>query len=183
MGKRLEFVSYSIHARDRRAFIDTLKVKYPTVSDDNLERIAEQELWKIKPRLPHTEAFLIGADVLTDDITTIEAWKDLGPKSRRFFQSHTGQQLFAMRDPQGLSKTYVWNRGNRWIQEVADTDLPILRASKAKSWFRDYDAYGPWPGFARSWEFPVAERFEAPNLEEAARFAADVRKKKMWHGK
>lgn len=180
MPKRLEFISYSIVRRNPRQFLLALREKYPTVSERDLERIAEVELWKHKPRLAHTEAFLLGADVVTDDITTIAVWPVLSAKAKRWFQRHNAAQLNAMREPQGLTQTYVWNRRNDWVQEVADADLPLIRASKAGRWFRDYDLYGPWPGFPRAWELPVAERETFTNLEDAAKFAKDVRRKKQW---
>lgn len=184
MGTRLEFISYSVVRRDPQKLRAVLKAKYPTVSDDNLERITEVELWKHKPRLPHTEVLLFGRDVLTADLTTIPAWDAMSAKARRFLERHaragTLGQAISIDD---LSTTYVWNRGNAWVQEVADSDLPRIRASKAGKWFRDYDAHGPWPGFPRAWEFPVAEREAFSNLEDAAKFAADVRKKKTWAGR
>lgn len=183
MGKRLEFISYSVIRRDPQKLRAALKAKYPTVSDANLERITEVELWKHKPRLNHTEALLFGRDILTDDLTTIAAWDAISAKAQRFLQRHhTAGTLAQAVSIDGLSQTYVWNRRNAWVQEVADPDLPLIRASKAGKWFRDYDAHGPWPGFPRAWEFPVAEREAFSNLEDAAKFAADVRKKKTWAG-
>lgn len=184
MPTRLEFLSYSIVRRDPAKFKAQLRAKYPTMSVEDLERVATVELWKHKPRLNHTEVLLFGRDVLTDDLTTIAGWDVMSVKAQRHLKRHkaagTLSQAISIDD---LSQTYVFNKRTEWVQEVADADLPRIRASKAKHWFRDYDRYGPWPGFPQTWSLNVADEFRATNLDDAKRFVADVRKTKQWPGR
>lgn len=183
MPKRLEFVSHSITARDPQQLVLAIRRKYPTWSDQSVLQVAERELWKVKPRLNHTCVYLFGVDIFTDDLTTLDAWPHMDPKGRRYLQRHQDAGTLAtIVSIAGLSTTYAFTRANQWTQEVDDRDLPLIRGSKAKHWFRDVDTYGPFPGFKRAWELPVVEREAFTNLEDAARFAKDVRKKKTWAG-
>ena len=183
MPKRLEFISYSWVRRDPKRFLRALRATYPTVSPDDLEKIATVELWKHKPRLNHTEVLLFGRDVETDDLTTVAGWGDMSRKARRHLERHKAAGTLAtVVSIPGLSRTYVFNQGNAWLQEVTDADAALIRDSKARTWFRDYDVYGPWQGFPPVWELPVADRFEAKSLDDAAAFVKDVRKTKQWPG-
>ena len=181
MSTRLEFISYSPIARDPHKLFAALVRKYPNVGQAALERIAEIEVWKVKPRLDHTCVYLFGMDIFTDDLTMIEAWDAIDPSGRTYVEQHakagTLAKIVAI---DGLSKSYAWTKRNQWVQEVTDADLPLIRNSKAKTWFRDYDRYGPWGGFQRAWEFPVAERYAFSNLDDAAKFATEVRRKQQW---
>lgn len=184
MPKRLEFISYSVVRRDPAKFKRELRAKYPTVSVENLERIATVELWKHKPRLNHTEVLLFGRDVLADDLATVAGWDVMSVKARRYLQRQQAAGTLAqVISIDGLSRTYVFNKKNAWVQEVADGDLPLIRASKARRWFRDYDEYGPWPGFPQTWELPVVDEFRAKTLDDAAAFVRDVKKTRRWPGR
>lgn len=184
MPTRLEFLSYSVVRRNPDAFKRELRVKYPTMSVEDLERIATVELWKHKPRLNHTEVLLFGRDVDTDDLTTVAGWDVMSPKARRHLKRHKAAGTLSQAvSIDGLSRTYVFNKRNAWVQEVADSDLPLIRASKAKHWFRNYDQYGPWQGFPQTWQLNVADEFKATNLDDAKRFVADVKKTKQWPGR
>ena len=184
MPKRLEFISYSWVRRDPRKFLLALRATYPTVSPEDLERIATAEMWKHKPRLNHTEVLLFGRDVLTDDLSTVAGWGEMSRKARRHLEQHqaagTLSRIVSIPD---LSRTYVFNKQTEWVQEVTDADAALIRQSKARTWFRDIDVYGPWPGFPQVWELPVAERFEATSLTDAAAFVKDVKQTKTWPGR
>jgi hypothetical protein len=184
MPTRLEFLSYSIVRRDPARFKRELRVRYPTMSAEDLERIATVELWKHKPRLGHTEVLLFGRDVLTDDLTTVAGWDVMSAKAQRHLRRHAAAGTLAQAvSIDGLSRTYVFNKRTDWVQEVTDADLPLIRASKARHWFRDFDKYGPWPGFPQTWALPVVDEFKATNLDDAKRFVADVKKTKQWPGR
>lgn len=194
MPKRLEFISYSVHRRDPEKFKRELRAALPTVSVEDFERIATIELVKHKPRLNHTEVNLFGRDVLTDDVTTIATWAEMSPKAQRFVRRHAAAgTLDRLVSIPGLSRSYVWNKRNAWVQDVTDADAALIRDTKhwkmpeGKSppalWFRDIDVYGPWAGFPQTWALPVVEEFRATNLDDAKRFVADVKKTKQWPGR
>lgn len=185
MPKRLEFISYSVHRRDPDRFKRELRQALPTVSPEDFEQIAKVELWKHKPRLNHTEVNLFGVDVLTDDVTTVASWGEMSAKAQRFVRRHAkAGTLSHLVSIPGLSRSYVWNQRNAWIQEVTDADADLMRGDpKARHWFRDYDVYGPWQGFPQTWTLPVVEEFRATNLDDAKRFVADVKKTKQWPGR
>jgi hypothetical protein len=196
MPKRLEFISYSRHRRDPEAFKRELRRAFPTVIAADLEKIATVELWKVKPRLDHTEVLLFGRDVLTDDVTTIAGWDVMSAKAQKHVRKHErAGTLPRLVSIDGLSRTYVFNRRNEWVQEVSDADMALIRAveatpemikrriSRPRHWFRDIDVYGPWQGFPRTWTLPVVEEFKATNLDDAKRFVADVKKTKQWPGR
>jgi hypothetical protein len=185
MPKRLEFISYSVHRRNPEKFKRELRAALPTVSPEDFEKIATIEMCKHKPRLNHTEVNLFGRDVLTDDVTTIATWNEMSAKTQRFVRRHAAAgTLSHLVSIPGLSRSYVWNKRNEWVQEVTDADAALMREdAKAKHWFRDIDEYGRWAGYPQTWTLPVVDEFRATNLDDAKRFVADVKKTKQWPGR
>lgn len=178
---RLEFIGRDIIRRNPMQFLDQLRAKYPTLNERGLHEVAGREFQKKKPRNPAMVVHLFGEDIASDDLEGIAAWPDVDPKEKRVLLRLTPAERAARVDPQGLSRTYVWRQSNGWVQEVTDADAEVLRRSTARTWFRDIDAHGPFV-VKRAWDFPVAERFEAPNMAEGKRFIADVTKQKSWKG-
>lgn len=181
MPVRLEFLGRDIVRRDPMKFLDQLRAKYPSLNERGLHEVAGREFVKKKPRNPAMVVHLFGEDIATAELETIAAWPIMDPKEKRVLLKLTPEQRAARVDPKGLSRTYVWRESNQWTQEVTDADAAVLRESAARTWFRDIDAHGPFV-VARAWDFPVAERYEAPTVAEGKRFVADVTRKQQWKG-
>lgn len=182
---RLEFIGRDIIRRNPMQFLDQLRAKYPTFTEAELHAVAGAEFSKKAPRHRSHVVHLFGRDILTDDLTTITAWQWVTPAFRRILAQADHAKRAALIDPKlpdALEQTYVWRHENRWIQEVSDSDVAVLRRSSARGWFRDVDVHGPYV-VPRTWDFPVAERFEAPSIDEGKRFVADVTRKRQWAGR
>jgi hypothetical protein len=182
MPIRLEYIGREIVRRDPMKFLDQLRAKYPTLTERGLHEVAGREFAKRHPRHDKQVIHLFGEDITAEDLETIIAWPIMDPKEKRVLLKLTPAERAAKVDPKGLSRTYVWRASNQWTQEVTDADAAVLRASPAAGWFRDIDVHGPYV-VARAWDFPVAERFEAPTLAEGKRFVADVTRKQQWTGR
>jgi len=179
---RLEFIGREVIRRDPMKFLDELRAKYgATVSERGIQEIAAREFQRRKPRNPAMVVHLFGRDILTDDLTTIEAWPMVDPKEKRVLERLTPAQREKKVDPEGLSKTYVWRKSNGWVQDVTEADAEVLRRSTARGWFRDIDVKGPFV-VQRAWDFPVAERYEAGSIQDAQAIVRDVTRKKQWKG-
>ena len=178
---RLEYIGREIIRRDPMKFLDQLRAKYPTLTERGLHEVAGREFSKRHPRHDRQVIHLFGEDIASEDIETIPAWPIVDPKEKRVLLKLTPAERMAKVDPQGLSRTYVWRASNQWVQDVTDADAAVLRASTARGWFRDYDTHGPFVP-QQTWDFPVAERFEAANPAEGKRFIADVTRKQQWKG-
>lgn len=181
MPVRLEYLGREVIRRNPMQFLEQLRAKYPTLTERGLHEVAGREFSRRHPRHPRQVIHLFGEDIASEDLEAIPAWPIVDPKEKRILVKLSPEQRKAKVDPKGLSRTYVWRASNDWVQEVTDADAEVLRNSTAAGWFRDYDAHGPFQP-QRAWDFPVAERFEAPSIDEGKRFVADVTRKPQWKG-
>lgn len=182
MSKRLTFIGHDVLRRDPVKFLDGLRQRFPNVSETGIQEIAKRELGKTPPRYDRYVQCLFGEDILTDDVTTIPAWRWLTPILRRQIQGVPIEQRRELVDPKGMSATYVWRKDNGWVQEVTDSDADILRASNARTWFRDTDAFGTHVP-TRMWDFPVIESQSFDNMFDANAYRKDQQRKQQWRGR
>ena len=182
MPIRLEFIGKDVIRRDPMKFLEQVREKYPTLSERGLHEVAGAEFEKRKPRHKNHVVHLFGRDILSDDLTSIAAWPLITPAFRRVLADRKAAgTIGTLIDPEDLGQTYVWRHDHGWIQEVTDADADVLRRSKARAWFRNVDNHGLFvPG--RAWDFPVKERYEAPNMTEAQAIVRDLTRKKTWKG-
>lgn len=182
MSKRLTFIGHDVLRRDPITFLEGLRQRFPNVSETGIQAIAKRELGKKPPRYDQYVQGLFGEDILTDDVTTIAAWRWLTPILRREVQQASLEQRRAMVDPKGLSATYVWRKDNGWVQEVTDSDADILRASGARTWFRDTDMFGTHVP-TRMWDFPVIETHTFNNQFDANAYRKEQHRQQQWRGR
>ena len=180
---RLEYIGKDTARRNWKRLLEHLRRMYPNVSETGIHEIAKAEFVRVAPRHDRLVQALFGRDILAADVTTIPAWPYLTPLMKRWVLNPAleGRTHETLMDPPGLSRTYVWSKKNNWLQEVTDEDAAIIRASPARTWFRDYDKHGPYTP-ARTWDLPVVARETFTDAAEARRFERDQKRKKSWTG-
>lgn len=181
MTTRLEFIGKDVARRNQKKLLEGIERQYPTMTQAERNEIALVELAKVQPRHKHLVQHLIGADVVTEDPTTMALWPIMGSQLKRVILGRSIEGRRALIDPAGLSRTYVWRASNGWVQEVEDADVDVIRASPARNWFRDADKFGPYRP-ARAYDLPVKEREAFADAYEAKRFEADLILKPQWRG-
>lgn len=188
MPVRLVFIGKDTSRRNLPMFLDSLRQRYPNVSETGIQEMAKAELTKVPPRYSRYVEHLIGRDILSDDPTKILAWPHMTmTEQSKAVDLRTGQikpesERLRMLDPFcALENTYVWRKENGWVQTVTDSDAEIIRASLARTWFRDVDRFGDQVP-VRAWDLPVIESTGFNDLNEAKRFEKDLQRTKQWRG-
>lgn len=178
---QLCYIGRDIARRDPAKFLDGLRAKYPAVSETGIQEIARTELGKTPPRYPQEVVHLFGADVLSEDVTTMAAWPWISAYFRRVLQQSDDDAKQRLIDPADLSRTYVWRRTNGWTQEVSDADVAVIRQSSARTWFRDTERFGAFVP-TRMWDLPVIESHTFDNQFDADAYRKDQQRKARWRG-
>lgn len=196
---RLHYMGRDVIRRDAGRLLDMLRQRYPNVSEAALHQIAKAELARMPPRHKGEVLALFGADILTEDPTTIPAWGLLTAEHRsrvlnpdRYPELRGGGRA-ALVDPQGLQHTYVWRYSNAWTQEVAPEDARVIREAEItedarrrgktppRYWFRDLDRHGPYTPM-RAFDLPVVGRETFSDALEARRYEDSLKRVKQWTG-
>lgn len=206
---RLEYIGQPGPHRDPERFVKAVRAAKPSLTDDDIVTIVRRGNARFKPRWERALWQVFGADILTDDLTQIEAWSLIEPNWQELlgmFPVEGGQLMpetpegvealnmaiqsrnlaginrrVLMRPP-GLSRSYVWRDANAWIQEVADADAKILRETPVlNQCFRNVDqANGPV--LVQSYEYGVSDRQQFANFDEFEAFRQDEQRKPTWRG-
>jgi hypothetical protein len=205
---KLEFVGQPGPHRDIEAFVAAVKRARPDYSDKQVVETVRRGNATYKPRHRGSHWQLFGRDILTDDLQSLPAW----PYIDAWWQKHlplfpvNGGEMIAgetaamtlqaaidgygvhrinrrsLLIPAGLSQSYVWTRANAWVQDVADADVAILRATPMiNQCFRSAEqASGPVT--ARTYEFAEGERHRFRSFDDLEAFRKDDERKTQWTG-
>lgn len=181
------------------AFLDEIKRRRPSASDLELERAAWDANARNRPRFNLEVFTLFGADILSEDLQSMEAWPYLTPEWRELLPTFplVGKQLEEFRGstlthlvnlgqahtisrstlcvPAGLSKTYVWCPMNSWIMDVTPQDAEIIRhRPDIRPKFRPVD-HADGPQVVQTFEREtVGAPIVATSQEEARDIAAEL---------
>lgn len=209
MMKRLEYIGLPGPHRDVRSFVANIKKANPALTDVQVERVVRLANAKYRPRFKLQIWTLFGADIMSEDLMSIDAWQYLDKDWRRDLplfpldggdvidaELHGAKALDAalkmhgpsrinrrsLLVPAGLSKTYVWRRENAFTQEVHDNDVEILRQTPVLNrCFRDRDqANGPLT--IEYFQRGTASRELLRNANDLEAFEADQRITRSWKG-
>lgn len=134
------------------------------------------------PRIDQLVVHLWGADILSDDPTSIPAWSLVSREFRDIVLTASNDQKQRMIDPEGLSTSYVWCKAGNWVQEVSETDVEVIRNSDARTWFRDPERFGPFTPI-NAFAFPVVETVPINGADDLRQFRRDQRRKTVWTGR
>lgn len=203
----LEFIGLPGPHRDMAKFVNAVRERTPGITNSALQDVVHAAGVKLPPRYKRQAWVHWGADILSDDLTSIDAWPYLDPARRNEvarLPREGGVTVTAgdpkastlMRDalvkgtlnrrslmmPAGLSKTYIWCAANNWMQEVSDADAAILRSAPfARLLFRNPN-YASGPVEVQSLTRPVVERFALTSLEDAQALERDHTRRPQWKG-
>lgn len=206
----LEFLGYPGPWRDVEKFRNAVKAANPGLTDSQIMDLVHRE--NAKKRWRHKEWVfqMFGADILSGDLQSMDAWPYLQDRWKRDLPKfpveggevirHTDDDAvnlqFAIRTkgeqrvnrrslmvPDGLSKTYVWCIANNWIQEVSDADAAILRAHPLlKLMFRNPNfANGPMQ-IQDYRRQSTGERYQFDSIDEAQAFERGMSSRPQWNG-
>lgn len=167
---KLEFIGRPGPHRNMTKFIEQVKHRRPDATPIQIERFAHTVNARNRPRQNFEIFQLFGADVMTDDLESLDVWPHVSKEWKKFLPklpTLTGtiipekdgavlNNLLVMRKysevnrasicvPPGLSRSYIWCRSNQWIQDVSFEDAEIIRhRPDLRSKFRPVDnADGP----------------------------------------
>jgi hypothetical protein len=207
MTIRLEFIGQPGPHRNVRAFVERVRAANPSLTDPQVESVVRRANATYKPRFPQQVWTLFGADILSDTLTSMDAWQLLDPSWRRdlpLFPMDGGHLITGDDAPQlaaaiqhysvntinrrsllvpaGLSKTYVWRRENAWIQEVADPDVAIIRQTPIlNQCFRNPDG-AAGPVTVERYERRVADRHTFATINDLEAFERDQQRRTLHKG-
>lgn len=182
MAKILEFVGKSRVRRDFDATAAAVQRRHPMLSEAGVREVVRGLLFTDPARSQVLVVHLLGADILTDDPESLPAWSLITPHFRHVIQTADDATKHAMIDPKGMERTYVWCHAGGWIQEVTDHDIEIIRASDARMWFRDRDAFGAFTP-KNAFHLPVVKSIPISSADEYHQFQRDRRRQKSWAGR
>lgn len=189
------------HAFENLAsFVAMVKARYPSITPEGINQIVARNVASREARSPSRMVQLLGADIMTADLTTIPAWPFLGPQTQRDIASYphdTGERVdeldaksqvrlvtglvkekinrSALISPRGLQQTYVWSDATQWTQEVTDADYDlILRQRSLAAVLRDPERAGGVYVEIRPYDVPVTTVHPFNDMMEASRFHDDM---------
>lgn len=192
-------------------FVAAVKAASPHLDDAGIMAVVHRENARKRPRHNRQRFHVFGADILSDDLQSMEAWPYLHPIWKRdlpmypleggrhirttdedapahlqsAIASHGAHQVNrrTLLVPEGLSKTYVWCEANNWMQEVADADVAIIRNTRILNlMFRDPNlAEGPMQIQGYQRQ-PTGEVYRFNTAQEAQAFERDMTSRPQWNG-
>ncbi len=189
------------------SFVAMVKTRYPAITTEGIDQIVARQVAYRAPRSPARIVQLLGADILSADLTTIPAWPYLGEQTKRDIERYpaeTGERVdeldaasqvrlvtglvkekinrSALISPRGLQQTYVWSQATAWTQEVTDADYDlILKQQPLAAVLRDPDLTGPYVEI-RPYDVPVANTYAFNDMQEAQRFHDDLKRHPQFAG-
>lgn len=209
--KVLEYLGSPGPWRNIEKFVAAVKAASPHLDDAQIMAVVHRENARKRPRHNKRRFHMFGADILSTDLKSMDAWAYLHPIWQRDLPLYPleGGKLIRSTDedapvhlqtaiashginqvnrrsllvPAGLSKTYVWCAGNNWMQEVADADVAIIRNTPVvRLMFRDPNlADGPLQIQDYRRE-PTGEIYRFSSAEEAQAFERDMTSRPQWKG-
>lgn len=211
MAKVLEFIGQAGPWRDIAKFVAAVKAASPHLDDAQIMAIVHRENARKRPRHSKWTFHVFGADILSDDLQSMDAWGYLPSRWQRDLPMYPvqGGRLIRTTDddapihlqtaiaqngahqvnrrslmvPDGLSKTYVWCQANNWMQEVADADVAIIRNTPIlKLMFRDPNlASGPLQ-IQDYRRQATGDIYRFDSVDEAQAFERSMTSRPQWNG-
>lgn len=189
------------------SFVAMVKARYPAITKDGIDQLVARQVAYRKPRSPARIIQLLGADILSADLTGIPAWPYLGEQTKRDiarYPADTGERVdeldaksqvrlvtglvkekinrAALISPRGLQQTYVWSETTAWTQEVTDADYDLILQQKAlAAVLRDPERVGPYIDI-RPYDVPVEHVYAFNDMQEAKRFHDDLKRHPQFAG-
>ena len=211
MSTVLEFLGAPGPWRDIKKFVAAVKAASPHLDDAQIMAIVHRENAKKRPRHNKWTFHVFGADILSDDLQSMDAWGYLPSRWQRdlpLYPLEGGRHIRSTDEdapvhlqtaiaqhgvhqvnrrsllvPEGLSKTYVWCKANGWMQEVADADVEIIRNTRILNlMFRDPNrAEGPLQ-IQDYRRQPTGDIYRFDSVDEAKAFERDMTSRPQWNG-
>ncbi len=201
MPRTLEYHGRKHAFENLPSFVAMVKARYPAITPEGINQIVARNVANREARSPSRMIQLLGADIMTADLTTIPAWPFLGPQTRRDIATYphaTGERVdeldaksqirlvtglvkekinrSALISPRGLQQTYVWSQATAWTQEVTDADYDlILKQRSLARVLRDPERVDPYVEI-RPYDVPVTAVHEFDDMMEASRFHDDMQR-------
>lgn len=182
MGQVLQFVAKSRVRRDPEATAAAVRRAHPGLSEGGVIEVVRGLLFRDPPRFEGLVVHLFGADILSEDPTTIPAWPLIHPSWHDSILTGDEAARRKMIDPEGLTTTYVWCAAGNWVQEVSDVDVEVIRRSHARTWFRDPARFGAFTP-PRAFDFPVIETVPIAGADDLRQFRREQRRRPQWTGR
>lgn len=209
--RTLEYMGSPGPWRDIAKFVAAVKAASPHLDDVQIMAVVHRENARKRPRHSKRTFHIFGADILSDDLQSMDAWpylhhiwkrdlskypleggrhirstdEDAPVHLQTAIASHSAHQVNrrTLLVPAGLSKTYVWCQANNWMQDVADTDVAIIRNTRTLNlMFRDpHLADGPLQiqDYRRQ---ATGEIYKFKTADEAKAFEGDMTSRQLWKG-
>lgn len=207
MPRRLEYHGRKHAFENLASFVAMVKARYPSITPEGINQIVARNVANREARSPARMVQLLGADIMTSDLTTIPAWPFLGPQTQRDIATYphdTGERVdeldarsqvrlvtglvrekinrSALISPRGLQQTYVWSDATHWTQEVTDADYDlIMRQRSLAAVLREPDLVGPYVEI-RPYDVPVTAVHAFDDMMEASRFHDDMQRHPQFAG-
>lgn len=211
MTRTLEFIGMPGPWRDAAKWAGAVRAANPSLDDEQVERVLHRENARNRPRHPNGLFMLFGADILSSDLASMDTWNDLEPvwqrelpmypidggiwikpddddapmKLQLAIAQHGAARVNrrSLMVPYGLSKTYVWRVSNGWVQQVADADVAIIRATPVvKYLFRDPNLASGDLQVQRYERQGTGEVYQFSSIEDAKRFEKSLVSTPQWKG-
>jgi hypothetical protein len=189
--RRLEYCGRPNPFLDIHGFVEAIRRRNPGITDAGVNYLVKHAVETREPRVPKRTVVLLGADILTADLTSLPAHRWLPDNVISMIEMYppdTGELIEELdasaqkivlrgKDPgrvnrlsivsiTGLMASYVWCEANEWLQWVSEHDYDLILAHGRKR-FRDPDVHGPHRE-VRSYEAPAVERqvFTVKDVQE-----------------
>lgn len=182
MPRTLEYLGRTRIRRDPVATEAEVRRRHPGLSEAGVIEVVRGLLFQDPGRPEMLVVHLWGADILSDDPTPIRAWALATRYWREVILNADEAKRRDMIDPKGLSASYVWRREGRWVQEVSDEDVEVIRQSAARTWFRDPERFGPFTP-QRAFDFPVRDSVAIRSADDLTQFRQDEKRTPQWTGR
>lgn len=209
---QLEYLGAPGPWRNIEKFVAAVKAASPHLDDTQIMAVVHRENARKRPRHNRRVFHMFGADILSDDLQSMDAWPYLHHTWKRdlpLYPIQGGKHIRSTDDdapvilqtaiashgihhvnrrtllvPAGLSKTYVWCQANNWMQEVADADVAIIRDTPVvKYMFRDPNiADGPLRIENYRREPIPGEIYRFSSVEDANAFERSMTSRQQWNG-
>lgn len=210
MAMRLEYIGLPGPHRDMRKFVGAVQAYKPGITDTEIESVVHRESVRKRPRHNGQQFQVFGADIMSDDLKSMDAWPHLIGQWQRdlpmfplqggivvgsdeeyaavrlkvAIDTHGAQHInrASLLVPEGLSKTYVWCQANGFTQQVTDADVAIIRRTQILNlMFRNPDiADGPMR--IEGFMRQATDKHAFTTIAEAKAYEADTAPVQQWKG-
>ncbi len=193
--------------RDVAGFMDFLKKTHPNATEKEIQILWKKAIGRFDTPGRWRVVALFGQDLLTEHPEQLEIWPFLPPSHRRRILAHPvawGERIPEHADKvaklevvnnlnhaavhrsaiisiEGLKKTYVWCRKLNWVQDVEESDFPLIKRMPIASKLQRMDVHGPII-IPRSYDMVPKERYEARTIGEVEALKREFTRKTLVTG-